>query len=91
MGAAFVEGLPVGKFHGIGPATSAKNELARAYTGLDMRNPSLEFMQANFGKAGAHYYWISKRGDNLRFTRIGSGGRSAPRTHSLAISPNSTI
>ena len=29
MGPAFVEGLPVGKFHGIGPATSAKMERPR--------------------------------------------------------------
>jgi DNA polymerase IV len=25
-----------------------------------MRNQSLEFMQTNFGKAGAYYYWISR-------------------------------
>ena len=53
MGPAFVEALPVGKFHGIGPATSAKMNSLGLYTGLDMRNQSLEFMQANFGKAGA--------------------------------------
>jgi DNA polymerase IV len=34
------------------------------YTGLDMRNQSLEFMQANFGKAGNYYYWISRGVDN---------------------------
>jgi DNA polymerase-4 len=28
------------------------------------RNQSLEFMQANFGKAGAHYYCISRGVDN---------------------------
>src|SRR5438034_10439315 len=47
MGSAFVETLPVGKFHGIGPATSAKLNSLGLYTGLDMRNQSLEFMQAN--------------------------------------------
>ncbi|MGY4299914.1 hypothetical protein ACVWXN_008009 [Bradyrhizobium sp. i1.4.4] len=26
------------------------------YTGLDLRNQSLEFMQTKFGKAGANYY-----------------------------------
>jgi DNA polymerase-4 len=51
-GPAFVEALPVGKFHGIGPATSAKMNSLGLYTGLDMRNQSLEFMQAKFGKAG---------------------------------------
>jgi hypothetical protein len=25
-----------------------------------MRNQTLKFMQANFGKAGAYYYWISR-------------------------------
>ena len=53
-----------GKFHGIGPVTSAKMNSLGLYTGLDMRNQSLEFLQANFGKAGAHYYWISRGVDN---------------------------
>ena len=30
------------------------------FTGMDMRNQTLEFMAANFGKAGAYYYWISR-------------------------------
>ena len=72
MGPAFVEALPVGKFHGIGPATSAKMNSLGLYTGLDMRNQSLEFMQANFGKAGSYYYWISRGIDNreVRANRI---------------------
>jgi DNA polymerase-4 len=72
MGPAFVEALPVGKFHGIGPTTSAKMNSLGLYTGLDMRNQSLEFMQANFGKAGAYYYWISRGVDNreVRANRI---------------------
>ena len=72
MGPAFVETLPVGKFHGIGPATSAKMNALGLYTGLDMRNQSLEFMQANFGKAGSYYYWISRGVDNreVRANRI---------------------
>jgi len=72
MGPAFVEALPVGKFHGIGSATSAKMNSLGLYTGLDMRNQSLEFMQANFGKAGAYYYWISRGVDDreVRANRI---------------------
>lgn len=64
MGPTFVETLPVGKFHGIGPATSTKMNALGLFTGLDMRNHSLEFMQANFGKAGSYYYWISRGVDN---------------------------
>jgi DNA polymerase-4 len=72
MGPAFVEALPVGKFHGIGPATSAKMNSLGLYNGLDMRNQTLEFMQANFGKAGAYYYWISRGVDDreVRANRI---------------------
>jgi DNA polymerase IV len=60
MGPSFVQDLPVGKFHGIGPATSAKMNGLGIFTGMDMRNQTLEFMTANFGKAGAYYYWISR-------------------------------
>jgi DNA polymerase IV len=60
MGPAFVQDLPVGKFHGIGPATSAKMNGLGIFTGLDMRNQTLEFMTANFRKAGDYYYWISR-------------------------------
>jgi DNA polymerase-4 len=72
MGPAFVAALPVGKFHGIGPATSAKMNSLGLLTGLDMRNQPLEFMQAHFGKAGAYYYWISRGVDNreVRANRI---------------------
>jgi DNA polymerase-4 len=72
MGPSFVQDLPVGKFHGIGPATSAKMNGLRIFTGLDMRNQTLEFMTANFGKAGAYYYWISRGIDErpVRANRI---------------------
>jgi DNA polymerase-4 len=72
MGPAFVEALPVGKFHGIGPATSARMQGLGLFTGLDLRNQSVEFLQANFGKAGAYYYWISRGVDNreVRADRI---------------------
>jgi DNA polymerase-4 len=72
MGPSFVQDLPVGKFHGIGPATSAKMNGLGIFTGMDMRNQTLEFMIANFGKAGAHYYWISRGVDNrpVRANRI---------------------
>lgn len=60
MGPLFVEALPVGKFHGIGPATAAKMQKLGIHTGADLRAQSLEFLQRHFGKAGYHYYWISR-------------------------------
>ncbi|RZN33773.1 DNA polymerase IV [Bradyrhizobium sp. Leo121] len=60
MGPTFVEQLPVEKFHGIGPATSAKMNRLGIFTGMDMRRQTPEFMNAHFGKAGAYYYWIAR-------------------------------
>ena len=42
------------------------------FTGMNMRNQSLEFMNANFGKAGAYYYWSSRGIDErpVRANRI---------------------
>jgi DNA polymerase IV len=72
MGPAFVEALPVGKFHGIGPATSAKMNGLGIFTGLDLRNQSLVFLEANFGKAGGYYHLISRGIDNrpVRANRV---------------------
>jgi DNA polymerase IV len=59
-GAAFVETLPVGKFHGIGPVTSAKMERLGILIGSDLKAKTLAFLQQQFGKAGAYYYWIAR-------------------------------
>jgi DNA polymerase-4 len=71
-GPAFVETLPVGKFHGIGPATAARFHALGIQTGLDMRGQTLAFLEAHFGKAGAYYYWISRGIDErpVRANRI---------------------
>ena len=60
MGAAFVEDLAVGRFHGIGPATSAKMNRLGIETGRDLRAQTLPFLQQTFGKSGTYYYWISR-------------------------------
>jgi DNA polymerase-4 len=60
LGPVFVEDLPVGRFHGIGPATSAKMNRLGIHSGRDLRAQTLPFLQQHFGKAGAHYYWISR-------------------------------
>jgi len=60
QGPAFVEDLPVGKFHGIGPATRAKMEGLGIYKGLDLKAQSLSFLQEHFGKAGPYYYSLAR-------------------------------
>jgi DNA polymerase IV len=72
MGLAFVEALPVGRIHGIGPATSTRMNALGIFTGMDIRNQTIEFMNAHFGKAGAYYYWISRGVDDrpVRANRV---------------------
>lgn len=64
MGPAFVEALPVGKFHGIGPVTAAKMNRLGITNGADLRQQSMAFLQAQFGKAGAWYYAIARGQDD---------------------------
>ena len=68
MGPAFVEALPVGKIHGIGPATTRKMNAMGIFTGRDLRDQPLERLVGRFGKAGAYYHSIS-RGIDLRAVR----------------------
>ena len=72
MGAAFVEALPIRKFHGVGPATSAKMNRLGIHTGLDLRACDLPFLIKAFGKAGRFYYWIARGVDErpVRADRI---------------------
>ncbi len=89
MGPAFIETLPVGRFHGVGPATSAKMNRLGIHTGLDLRQRDMPFLLATFGKAGRFYYWIA-RGIDERPVRADRIRKSvARRTPSQVISPSS--
>src|SRR5262249_11170775 len=59
MGPNFVECLPVGKFHGIGPVTQARMEQLGIRTGADLKAQTLVFLQQHFGKAGPYYYGLA--------------------------------
>ena len=63
-GQAFVEALPVAKFHGVGPVTAAKMHGLGIHTGADLRVQSLEFLQRHFGKSGSWYYEIARGRDD---------------------------
>ena len=72
MGPAFVEGLPIGRFHGVGPATEAKMLRLGIANGADLREKSLALLQEHFGKAGAYYFGIARGIDHrpVRADRI---------------------
>jgi len=60
MGPTFVETLPVGRFHGVGPATTEKMNKLGIHTGADLKQCTLPFLQQHFGKSGSYYYGISR-------------------------------
>jgi len=79
-GEAFVEDLPVRRFHGVGPVTAAKMEGLGIRTGADLRRQSLAFLQHYFGKSGPWYYAIARGQDdravNPDRTRKSSGSET---------------
>jgi DNA polymerase-4 len=60
MGPAFVEALPIGRFHGIGPVTRARMEGLGIRNGGDLKAQPLLFLQQQFGKAGPYYYALAR-------------------------------
>ena len=65
QGAEFVANLPIGKFHGIGPATEAKMNKLGIKTGKDLREWTQDALISTFGKSGRYYFNIA-RGIDLR-------------------------
>jgi DNA polymerase-4 len=59
-GPAFVEALPVKKFHGVGPATAERMKRHGIETGLDLKSKPLAFLQQHFGKSGPYFYGIAR-------------------------------
>jgi DNA polymerase IV len=61
---AFVASLPVAKFHGVGPKTTAKMRALGIETGADLRRQTRSFLQQHFGKAGSWYHDIARGRDD---------------------------
>ena len=64
MGPSFVEDLPVGKFHGVGPVTAARMNALGIHTGMDLRRQSREFLAEHFGKSADYYYGVARGVDD---------------------------
>lgn len=54
----FLEALDIRKFYGIGKVTAERMYQLGIYTGKDLKNRSLAFLEQHFGKSGTHYYYI---------------------------------
>ena len=67
-GAAFVAGLPVRRFHGIGPRGAEKMAKLGIATGADLAAKDIAWLRANFGSF-ADYLYRAARGIDLRPVR----------------------
>ncbi|RYY46472.1 MAG: DNA polymerase IV [Sphingomonadales bacterium] len=64
MGEAWVETLPVSRFHGVGPVTARKMQSLGIESGGDLRAKSLAFLQQHFGSAAEWYHAIARGQDD---------------------------
>lgn len=80
MGPAFVEALPVARFHGVGPVTAARMKRLGIETGADLRAQSLDMLARHFGSAAHWYHGIARGIDdrpvNPDRTRKSSGSET---------------
>ncbi|MFA9200547.1 MAG: DNA polymerase IV [Cypionkella sp.] len=67
-GAAFVQGLPIRRFHGIGPKGAEKMARLGIATGADLLARDLPWLRAHFGSF-ADYLYRAARGIDLRAVR----------------------
>ena len=68
MGAAFVQSLPIRRFHGIGPKAEEKCQRLGIETGADLAARDLPWLTAHFGSFG-EYLYRAARGIDLRPVR----------------------
>ena len=54
----FLEALDIRKFYGVGKVTAEKMYQKGIFTGNDLKQKSIEYLDANFGKSGRYYYYI---------------------------------
>ena len=67
-GANFVAGLPIRRFHGVGPKAEEKMKRLGIETGADLACKDIDFLRANFGSF-ADYLFRAARGIDLRPVR----------------------
>ncbi|MEM6864474.1 MAG: DNA polymerase IV [Bacteroidota bacterium] len=55
---SFLENLEIRKFYGVGKVTAEKMYKLGIFTGNDLKQRSLEFLDQHFGKSGRYYYHV---------------------------------
>ena len=57
---AFLEKLDIKKFYGVGKVTAEKMYQLGIFTGFDLKQKPLEYLEKHFGNSGFHYYQICR-------------------------------
>lgn len=57
---AFLEKLDIKKFYGVGKVTAEKMYQLGIFSGYDLKQKSLEYLEKQFGNSGFHYYQICR-------------------------------
>lgn len=55
---SFLTALDIRKFYGVGKVTAEKMYKLGIFTGLDLKEKSMEFLEEKFGKSGSYYYHV---------------------------------
>lgn len=58
--ASFLEALDVKKFYGVGKVTAEKMYQLGIFTGADLKNKSLEYLEEHFGNSGQSFYNLAR-------------------------------
>jgi DNA polymerase-4 len=92
QGARFVAGLPVRRFHGVGPRGAEKMARLGIETGADLAAKDIAWLRANFGSF-ADYLYRAARGIDLRPVRANRIRKSlgGERTYNEDISSGSAL
>lgn len=79
---SFVEVLPIRKFHGVGKVTTEKMFSLGIFTGLDLKNKSIEFLEKNFGNSAQYYHDVA-RGIHHSTVKSSSIAKSVAAEHTF--------
>ncbi|MDR6844890.1 DNA polymerase IV [Flavobacterium granuli] len=87
---SFLEQLPIQKFYGVGKVTAEKMFQLGIFTGLDLKNKPVEYLEKHFGKSGGFYYNVVRgiHNSEVKSNRI---TKSVAAEHTFDINLSSEI
>ncbi|MBB1194182.1 DNA polymerase IV [Flavobacterium sp. SOK18b] len=87
---SFLEALPIRKFYGVGKVTTEKMYQLGIFTGLELRDKSVAFLEKHFGKMGSYYHDVVRGIHNspVKSSRI---AKSVAAEHTFDINLSSEI